>query len=108
MILAAADPNGPANMLAQFLFWTVGIVVLVRIGKAFDAFTTRYFDRKEREATEALADPVLAAHRRKSTRLARALDRGDAQIRLAVQEHEAATRRHQTVPKQLTADRSHR
>jgi hypothetical protein len=78
MILAAADPNGPANMLAQLLFWTVGIVVLVAIGKTLDRLIARYLDRKEREATEAIADPVLAAHRGQSTRLVRALDRSDA------------------------------
>lgn len=84
-MIAAADPNGPANMLATGLFWTAGIAALVGIGKAFDAFTA---SRLHRHVT-------------------RALDHGDEQILRAVTEHEAAfaQRRHVSVPEQLERTR---
>ena len=49
---AAADPNGPGNMLATAVFWTVGILILAQIGRGLGWLIRRIDNRSARRFAE--------------------------------------------------------
>lgn len=49
---AAADPNGPGNMLATAVFWTVGILILAQIGRGLGWLIRRIDNRSARRLAE--------------------------------------------------------
>lgn len=102
MITASVQTSADGG---PFLPYLAGAVLLLLYMAAFvfvwwlACRSKQYVARKRREAEEAIADPVLAAHRGHSTRLVRALDNGDRQILHALTEQEHVRRERVTVPR---------
>jgi hypothetical protein len=60
-----------AYAVSAVLFTAAFLLFVAVIGPWFGRELDRFIARKNREADEAIADPVLAAHRGQSTRLVR-------------------------------------
>lgn len=100
MILAAADPGVASNFTIVSALSAIGVGMSLAALLVYAAWTVR---GGRKGAVERWLESRLAR------RAARALDRGDEQIRRAVLEHEDAYARrpqqHASVPKQLERTR---